>query len=147
MEILFEGETHRETSFSCFVIDAQSGETIGSAEGYLSRYGDLVTVIKIHEPFQGRGLGFQAFNKVFSELSLKGTVKRLIGGWHKGDEFSYCEEGMSTNLRLFKESIDKGIDPISSAWNTPTGKWVKKKGFTNCTINLHSSESAEVIFY
>lgn len=147
MEILFQEETHGEMKFSCFVCDVQSAQIIGSAEGYLSQYGDLVTVIKINKEFEGRGLGFKAFDKVFAELSLKGQSKRIIGGWHSGGEFSYCEGGMSTNLRLFKANIDKGLDPISSAWKTPTGKWAKKKGFTNCKINSHSSDSAEVVFF
>src|SRR5688500_3337370 len=113
MEILFQEETFGEMKYSCFVCDAQSGETVGSAEGYLSSYGDLVTVIKINKELEGRGLGFKAFDKVFTELSLKGPIKRIIGGWHSGGEFSYCEGGMSTNLRLFKENIVKGLDPIS----------------------------------
>jgi hypothetical protein len=147
MDILFQEVSCGEMSVSFLISDAQSNTQIGSAEGYLSQYGDLVTVIKINEELQGLGLGFQAFSKVFSELSSKGIIKRIIGGWHKGDEFSYCENGMSTNLRLFKDGVDRGIDPISSAWSTPTGKWAKKKGFTNCTVSSHTSESAEVIFY
>lgn len=147
MDILFQEVSHGEMNISFLVFHALTRTQVGSAEGYMSRYGDLVTVIKINEEFQGQGLGFQAFNKVFTELSVKGEIKQIIGGWHMGDEFSYCEEGMSTNLRVFKASIDNGVDPITSAWNTPTGKWAKKKGFTNCKVRSHTSESAEVVFY
>lgn len=53
---------------------------------------------------------------------------------------------MSTNLRIFKENISNGMSESQSAFNTPTGKWVQKLGFTKCTVISNTNTDVKVVF-
>ena len=76
-------------------------------------------------------------------MNLKNNI---VGSWHKDEEFSYCQDGMSTNLRIFKENISNGMSESQSAFNTPTGKWVQKLGFTKCTVISNTNTDVKVVF-
>ena len=94
----------------------------------------------------GQGIGHKAFRKVYDELKKQNKISNIVGSWHKDEEFSYCQDGMSTNLRIFKENISNGMSESQSAFNTPTGKWVQKLGFTKCTVISNTNTDVKVVF-
>jgi hypothetical protein len=53
---------------------------------------------------------------------------------------------MSTNLKIFKEKIQSGISPKKAAFETPTGKWAQKLGYTKVEIRFQSDDNVEVSF-
>lgn len=146
MDIKFQEIRSHGKSVSFLLLNSKTNQQIGSAEGYLSDRGDLVSVIKINREFQGQGLGFHVFKHVFSQLGSDGQIKRIVGSWHKDEEFSYCEGGMSTNLGIFNESLDEGDTPINSAMKTPTGKWAAALGYVKCTIDSYSKAEVKAYF-
>lgn len=145
MDINYHEINQTESSISYLILDSNN-QPIGSAEGYVG-HEELVTVIKINSEYQKKGLGFQAFNKIYTELSLKTQISKIAGSWHKDEEFSYCENNMSTNLRLFHENLKKGLTEEKSALNTPTGKWAQRIGYDKCKIKKVTSDDVHVTFY
>jgi hypothetical protein len=121
-------------------------KVIGSIEGYCNEYGDLVAVVKIYPGHQKKGLGFEAFKKIFDELNSVVPIKRIIGSWHRGGEFGFFEDGMSTNMKIFLECLAHNENPEQCAFSTPTGKWAKQLGFTICKIVQKSLEDITVHF-
>lgn len=137
-------DTGNENSRSYSIIN-EGNEFIGTVEGYVNVDGELITVVRINPDFQKQGLGYEAFHKVFNELDAQIKIKKIVGSWHKDEEFDDCEEGMSTNLKLFLECI-KNEEPNKCAFRTPTGRWAIKLGFKNCKIISKSGESASIQF-
>ena len=120
-------------------------EWIGSVEGYLVQEGDLISIVKLFTPFfRGKGIGYEAFKKMFDELNFIRPIRRIIGSWHQDEE--YFENGMSTNLNVFQESLRNGFDENESALLTPTGKWASKLGFKKCKVESKSDDSVTVYF-
>lgn len=130
-----------------YQILSETNEEVGSAEGYVSRYGDLVTVIKIYDQdYKQRGLGFEIFKKIFDELDKIVSIKTIKGSWYKGGEFQDFEENMSTNLKIFTSCMESEKDEQKCAFRTPTGKWAQKLGYNNCNVLLVSTDEVTVDF-
>lgn len=118
---------------------------VGTIEGYNIR-GIMHSVVKINSTHEGQGLGYEAFYHVFEELNNQSRIIGIAGSWNRDDEFSYCEDGMSSNLRIFRENLDKGLSRDDSAKSTPTGRWAHKLGFTTVTFHQESENCVNVTF-
>ena len=137
----------QEDEFSRAYLIMDDDEWIGSVEGYLNQEGVLVSVVKLFSSlYRGKGIGFEAFRKVVDELNVVCPVQKIVGSWHQDEEFQYFEDGKSTNLKLFQEGIRNGLDENESAFQTPTGKWARKLGFTKCKVVSKSNDSVTVYF-
>ena len=129
-----------------YYIKNEQDEDIGIVEGYGNEDGALLSKVKIYNPkYQGKGIGFEAFNKIFDEIDRIVPVKKIVGSWSSGDEFKNFEDGMSTNLKVFLES-SKTENEKNSAYLTPTGKWAQRLGFKNCEILSNSKDEVMVVF-
>ncbi|GAA3971415.1 hypothetical protein GCM10022246_24860 [Pedobacter ginsengiterrae] len=128
MYLEYTTKEHEKVAFYAYTNPDRS-ELIGMAEGYLGIRNDLVTVIKIIPEFQNKGFGFKLFTEVFQHLSAPGPISTVVGSWEKGNEFSYCEDGQSTNLSVFQQLRDSGFTDKEAAFGTPTGKWAHRMGY------------------
>ena len=144
MNILFTEISSGKSNIS-YILSTDDKKEIGTAEGYIAKE-DLIFVIHINEKYQNKGIGDKAVRKVYDELKKQNKISNIVGSWHKDEEFSYCQDGMSTNLRIFKENISNGMSESQSAFNTPTGKWVQKLGFTKCTVISNTNTDVKVVF-
>jgi hypothetical protein len=127
-------------------ITNEQGEDIGTVEGYGDEFGELVSVVKIYHPnYQQKGVGYTAFKKVFDEINDAVQIQIIKGSWHAGGEFQDFEDGMSTNLKVFKDKL-KNESPENSAFHTPTGKWAKTLGFLNTDVKLISEDEVIINF-
>ncbi len=120
---------------------------IGSAEGYVNSNEQLLCVIKIFDiQNHKRGIGFQAFQKIYNELNSITEIKVILGSWHSGGEFQDFEDNMSTNMKMFLSCKEKENNSKHCAFLTPTGRWAKKLGFEECEIIKASNEEVLVHF-
>lgn len=147
MNINFE-ETFENTDFrKMYSIQDQNKSQIGIVEGYVNKYGELISVVKIFDPSnQQKGWGFEAFKKVFQEINSKVEIKIIKGSWHSGGEFHDFEDGQSSNLKIYFENLHSGKSAEESAMITPTGKWAQKLGFNVCEIQSASLDEVHVNF-
>lgn len=147
-ELLFENISLEPDPLSRkYDITNENNDTIGTAEGYCNKYGELICVIKIFNPaFQKSGIGFGAFKKIYNELDSIIPIVTIIGSWHRDGEFQDFKDGMSTNMKIFIEENEKNPNKEEIAFLTPTGKWAKKLGYTKCEIKQNSTESILVYF-
>ncbi len=114
------------------------------AEGYLAN-GELGFVIKILElEYLNQGLGFQVFNLIVDHFGLA-NITTICGSWHADDEFAHFENGMSTNLLIYKRSLEN-FSPEEAAFLTPTGKWAKILGFNHVYFIKDTASSVVVKF-
>lgn len=118
---------------------------VGSVEGAGNSQGEFISVVMLDPKYHGKGIGFEAFNKMFNEINDNYPISKIIGSWHKNDEYKDFEDGMSTNLRMFFQNTGNQSD-IDSAAKTPTGKWAKKMGFEKCKIISKSNDDVIVHF-
>tara|TARA_B100002049_G_scaffold140559_1_gene104242 strand:- start:2357 stop:2800 length:444 start_codon:yes stop_codon:yes gene_type:complete len=146
MKIKYFNHNPESKGSKSYTILNEQDEQIGSVEGYINKYGELTSVIRINPEYQQQGLGFQSFLKVFNELNEEVEIKKIIGSWNKDEEFADCENGMSTNLKIFLDCINED-NPENCALKTATGKWAVKLGFNNCNILRKSTQSATIEFY
>ena len=144
MEILYYPNNKTDKSINYTILNLKN-EEIGSVEGYLNDVGSFFSVVKIKEEYQRLGLGFTAFEKVFNEINSKYEILKITGSWHKDDEFSYCDSGMSTNLKIFLECC-LGKNERDCCFETPTGKWARKLNFNNLEIVRKSKNEVLVEF-
>jgi len=141
---LMKDADKKDAKYNIFTNDKK--EHIGTIEGYILKNNDFFSVVRINPEFQGKGFGFEAFNKVFQELNAKNNITEIHGSWHKDEEFSDCIDGMSTNLKAFKEESKMKTNLSECAFITPTGKWAKKLGFNTCEILQNSDTTVKVVF-
>lgn len=144
MEIEYSLVTDDKLSKSYILLNGEN--PIGSVEGYLNEYGVLTTVIKVDPEYHNQGIGFNAFVRIFDELNKKLPITKIMGSWHGDDEFAYCENGMSTNLRLFLNCVRNGNDATECALATPTGIWASRLGFKKCKVVSYGPSEAKVEF-
>jgi len=53
---------------------------------------------------------------------------------------------MSDNFNIFKDKIfKKGMDFEEAAWNTPSGSWAKRNGFTKVLLPKKLEETIHAI--
>lgn len=128
-----------------YFITNEKNENIGYIEGYLNKYGELITVVKIYS-HQKEGIGFRAFEKIYKELNEIVPIKTIKGCWSSGGEFETFENGMSTNLKIFLSCFERETNIEKCAFSTPTGKWAKKLGYSKIKINLISKEEVLIDF-
>ena len=126
-------------------ITNEKDEDIGHIEGYLNKYGELITVVKIYS-HQKEGIGFRAFEKIYTELNEIVPIKTIKGCWSSGGEFETFENGMSTNLKVFLSCLENETNVEKCAFSTPTGKWANKLGYSKIKINLISKEEVLIDF-
>lgn len=157
MNIIYKNRKSQETLLEDIPIESNplsktynitndNDEKIGIVEGYSNEYGELVTVIHVYPDFQKQGIGFDAFKKIYDELNSVVSIKTIIGNWHRGNEFQYCENGISTNMNVFLEEIKRNPNMEEVAFLTPTGKWAKKLGYSECKIKKICYEDMTVHF-
>lgn len=139
-------DSKKKNSLKYNLFSEDKKENIGYIEGYASKDNEFISVVRINPDFQNKGFGFEAFNKVFQELNTVNNITKICGSWHKDEEFSEVEGGMSTNLKTFKEESKENTNQSECAFKTPTGKWAKKLGFDNCTVLRDSDTTVEVVF-
>lgn len=134
-------------SVACHAFTHSDMQTlIGTAEGYLGANNELVTVIKVSEEFMCKGYGYRLFTEVFQYIADRDVIHSVIGSWSKHAEFSYCENGQSTNLSVFQQLKEKGFTDAEAAFCTPTGKWAKRIGFDNVTFHMIKDHEIKVEF-
>lgn len=139
MNIEFYSIKSSNSSNSLNYVLLKDGKEIGSAEGYVNK-GALISVINIFPEYQEKGVGFEVFQKILNEVE---KIQKIRGVWCVSDEYSYCKNGMSTNLFEFLKNRETHSD-IESAFLTPTGKWMKKLGFIHANIISVSNEEVIV---
>ena len=69
MKIKYFNHNPESKGSKSYTILNEQDEQIGSVEGYINKYGELTSVIRINPEYQQQGLGFQSFLKVFNELN------------------------------------------------------------------------------
>jgi len=143
-KIKFEEIFSNENSVSFKILSDDT--CIGSIEGYIGN-NTLTSVIHIDKAYQKQGIGFIAFEKIYNTLNQNNNIQQIAGSWCKDEEFSYCDDGMSSNLKIFLENSNLGLSDTQSAFNTPTGKWAKKLGFNKCRIDRKTNDSVHVSFF
>lgn len=116
-----------------YVIHGVNDEFLGSAQGDC-RDGSLSCVIKIKKEYQKRGIGFISFIKLFNELNEHNNIKRFIANWKKDND----KDEMITNFIIYKKN--------GNVFDTPTGKWMNRIGFTKYDISLIEDNKMTVIF-
>lgn len=121
------------------------GHYVGSVKGAGNSFGEFISIVMLDPKYHGKGIGFAAFNKMFNEINDNYPITKIIGSWHKSDEYKDFEDGMSTNLRFFFQNTG-GQSDIDRASKTPTGKWAKKMGFDKCEIVSKSNDDVIVHF-
>ena len=122
-------------------------EEIGTIEGSVNIYGELVTVVKIYGlENQQKGIGFSSFKRIFNELNELVEINTIKSSWLKGEEFQFFEDCMSTNLRIFQTQRNLGKPIEECAFGTPTGKWAQKLGFHKCEIIRITTEEVCIDF-
>lgn len=119
---------------------------VGSIEGYLNDYGEVVLVTKVDPAHHGIGIGFEATRHVINELELFSPVVCIKASWSTGGEFEYCEGGKSSNLLIFENNLRNGLSEVEAAQNTPTGKWAKRLGFNQIEFVKVSKQEVLVNF-
>lgn len=146
MNLLYNTMSENTDLRKLYHITNEQGEDIGTIEGYGNEFGELVSVVKIYHPnYQKKGLGYTAFKKVFDEINDVAPILIIKGCWYAGGEFQDFEDGMSTNLKVFKDKL-KNESPENSAFHTPTGKWAKSLGFLNADVKLISEDEVIINF-
>ncbi|MNK86851.1 hypothetical protein D3C87_1067730 [compost metagenome] len=136
----------KNNDYVSYDITNESDVQIGTAEGSGNKYGEFVSIIKIFNPeFYNKGLGFQFFKKVFDFINIYHPISLIKGSWHEGEEFKDFKNGMSSNLLIFRENLER-MSPIESAILTPTGKWAKKIGFNKCDI-INNRETEVIVYF
>jgi len=128
------------------IFESDSNLHVGYIEGYIANESTFISVVRIDPNFQGKGIGFKAFNKVFQELNTNNTITKNCGTWHKDDEFSTCDDGMSTNLKVFKAELNNKSNLSECALKTLTGKQAKKLGFEMCEVIRNDETAVEVVW-
>jgi hypothetical protein len=146
MGIIFDKTYSIKDEYVSYQITNEAKEDIGTAEGSGNKNGVFVSIVKIYNPkFQKAGLGFISFKKVFDEINANHPISIIKASWHKGGEFKDFEKGMSTNLLIFKNNLNI-MSEKESVFSTPTGKWVRKIGFSKYGIVTNSDEEVVINF-
>lgn len=120
----------------------ENNTEIGYITGDVDNENVLIATVNIFPNFQGRGIGFEAFEKVYNEINHVEQINTIRGIWCVSEEYNHCENGMSTNLNEFQKHRQSKSNE-ESAFLTPTGKWAKKLGFNE--VNIISICNTEVI--
>ncbi len=143
MPIIYKKGNNQKSNISYEIFDEDN--FVGSVEAAGNTAGEFLSVVMIDPNYHGKGVGFDAFKKVFAEINKNYPISKIIGSWHKNEEYTNYKNGMSTNMRIFQQCAVTHSDDESAA-NTPTGKWAKKLGFGNCKIISKSDQEVVVHF-
>ena len=134
----------KRNSYSFLLFDKK--KQVGSFEGNIGSNRELITAIHIDENYQGKGIGLKYFLKLYNYLNDCKPIKSIAGSWHQDEEFGYCKDGMSTNLRLFLDCSLHEKNKVKCAFSTPTGNWAKHLRYNKCKILRSTKQDVEVIF-
>ena len=145
MKYLCKEIIKKRDSYS-FILFNDKNEEIGNFYGKIGRNRELITAIHIDNNYQGKGLGLRYFLKLYNYLNECKPIKSIVGSWHQDEEFRYCEDGMSTNLRLFLDCTRHEKNKVKCAFSTPTGKWAKRLRYNMCKFLNISEQNVEVVF-
>ncbi len=69
----------------------------------------LVPIIKISGNNHGKGYGYKAFCEL---IKYFGDIMCICASWNKDKEHDWCKDGMSTNLRIFKQKKAAGFSDM-----------------------------------
>lgn len=127
------------------VLSVNNNEFIGTAFAAGNNKFEFLSKIKISPSFRGQGLGFQIFKKLYDEINKDFKIETIRGEWHKNKDYEDCEDGMSTNLKIFQNYV-KSKSSEDSAFETATGKWAKRLGYIHCKIVEESENEVKVHF-
>lgn len=146
MDIIFDKTDSIKDEYVFYQITNEAKEDIGTVEGFGNKNGVFVSIVKIYNlKFQKVGLGFISFKKVFDEIHSNHPISIIKASWHKGGEFQDFENGMSTNLLIFQNILNK-MSEKESVFSTPTGKWVRRIGFNQYGIIINTKEEVVINF-
>lgn len=120
----------------------ENDNEVGYITGDVGNENVLIFTVNIFPEFQGKGKGFEAFEKVYNEINQVEQINTIRSVWCVSEEYNHCENGMSTNLNEFQKQRQTKSNE-ESAFLTPTGKWVKRLGFNN--VNIINVSNQEVI--
>lgn len=120
-------------------------EVIGTYEFYTKK-DNLLASINIYSDFRKKGIGFFIFHSCFKVLNNENNLQHFIASWSQDNEYLHLPNQQSTNLTVFLNSLEKGLTEDLALWSTPTGKWLKKIGFTKAQVLQISPESVDALF-
>lgn len=99
-------------------------------------YGDLNIPVEITSQYSGFGeLMLDDSLAYFKNNPKLGKVDGNIGFWVEYGEYYKDYGGKSINLKQFWEAVDTGKSYEKAAFETFTGKWAKKNGFTKVVFD------------
>jgi len=109
-------------------------------------YGDLNIPIEITSEYSGLGeLMLDESLAYFKKNPKLGKVDGNIGYWVRYEEYYKDYGGQSVNLKKFWEAVDAGKSYEDAAFETFTGKWAKKNGFTKVVYKPNNIKENRVI--
>lgn len=134
-----------ETQLSGEIFLLNSHEQVGTYEFYVKDE-SFVAAINIFPEFQNKGIGFYVFKSCFEELNKSNTLNYFIASWSFDKEYSHLPHQQSVNLTAFQNSINTGMDEDKALWETPSGKWLKRIGFTTASLTQRDNEGVKAVF-
>ncbi len=125
------------TFYDVEVIYKTTLERVGIA---FTERGVLHFDLNITIELQGQGIGTEVFQRAISDY----LPSQVLGYWKKADNYL---GGESINLTIFREKIAKGLTLEEAAFETPTGKILKRNGFGGTpTILLNTNDEVKILF-
>ena len=137
--------TSSDTQISGEIFLTNSQEIVGTYEFYVKDE-SFIAAINIFPEFQKKGIGFFVFKSCFDELNKCNSLKYFTASWSVGKEYYHLPNQQSINLTEFLNHVNKGTEESKALWKTPSGKWLKKIGFTKATVTQRDSENIRAIF-
>ncbi|MGV7106003.1 hypothetical protein [Flavobacterium sp. U410] len=99
-------------------------------------YADINIPTKITQQYSGLGEIMLDESLAYFNNNVKfGKVDGNFGYWVKFEEYYKDYGGQSINLKQFWQAVDAGKPYEEAAFETFTGKWAEKNGFTKIVIN------------
>lgn len=108
-------------------------KTLDKLVGYLSDNHFIKFDFNIPSELKGKGIGSIVLDDIIKYYNVKHpNYKGFLGEWH-GKNLNYID-GASDNFKSFKEAIKSGKTQEQAAFETWTGKQMKKHGFTKIKV-------------
>jgi len=118
-------------------ITLKGGGRSRAGVAYIDDNGALTFEINLSKELQGQGILSELVPRAIDDY----VPSKIKGWWKTGSNY---EDGISTNLKSFRENIKKGMSEASAALNTPSGRVAQKNGFGG-TPEIIKNEVDEVI--
>jgi len=106
------------------------GQPLGHYE--FSAEKGLMLDLNIPESFQKMGLG----REIFQDAMKMTKADKFTATWIESLDYP---DGISTNLRKYREARAGGFDVNAAAWETPSGGYARDAKFTNVSVRYLSN--------